>query len=290
MGDLSESFNPADIATASDAASDAISKVATVSDAASDALSKAYSRCATISDALSKAISDALSKAYSRAQTVSDAASKATSDARSDATSKFAVVSDAASDAKSDATSKLAAKATTSDVTSKFGVLSDAASKALSRANTASDAASKAKAQSSDVASKVTTRSATWDTKTLILKVYNEASAIAAGDGAMYFAVPAALTGMNLTSVESHLYTAATSGVVAVQIANVTSGVDMLSSARILEWDVTEKDTADAAASSVAVISTGADGVVTGEEIRIDIDDAASGAKGLEVRLQFRTP
>ena len=73
-----------------------------------------------------------------------------------------------------------------------------------------------------------------------------------------------------------------------VQIANVTSGVDMLSSARILEWDVAEKDTADAAASSVAVISTGTDGVVTGEEIRIDIDAAASGAKGMEIRLSFK--
>jgi len=55
-----------------------------------------------------------------------------------------------------------------------------------------------------------------------------------------------------------------------------------------LEWDVAEKDTAGAAASSVAVISTGCDGVVTGEEIRIDIDAAASGAKGLELRLSFR--
>jgi len=53
---------------------------------------------------------------------------------------------------------------------------------------------------------------------------------------------------------------------------------------------VTEKDTADAAASSVAVINTGTDGVATGEEIRIDIDDAASGARGLEIRLGFRMP
>ena len=159
---------------------------------------------------------------------------------------------------------------------------SDAASDAISKVAGVSDVASNAQ-------SKITARSATWDTKTLILKVYNEASAIAVGDGAMYFAVPAALNGMNLTSVGGHLYTAATSGVVGVQIANVTSGVDMLSSARILEWDVAEKDTADAAASSVAVISTGADGVVTGEEIRIDIDDAASGAKGMEIRLSFRS-
>jgi len=38
----------------------------------------------------------------------------------------------------------------------------------------------------------------------------------------------------------------------------------------------------------VAVISTGCDGVVTGEELRIDIDDAASGAKGMEIRLSFK--
>jgi len=160
---------------------------------------------------------------------------------------------------------------------------SDAASDAISKVASVSDAASNAQ-------SKITARSATWDTNTVILKIYAEAAAIAAGDGAMYFTIPAALNGMDLTSVGGHLYTAATSGVVGVQVANVTSGVDMLSSARILEWDVTEKDTAGAAASSAAVISTGADGVVTGEEIRIDIDDAASGAKGLEIRLGFRTP
>jgi hypothetical protein len=151
----------------------------------------------------------------------------------------------------------------------------------LSKCAVISDAASNAQ-------SKITARSATWDTKTVILKVYNEASAIASGDGKMYFTVPAALNGMNLTSVGGHLYTAATSGVVGVQIYNVDSAIHMLS--RALEWDVTEKDTATAAASSVAKIDTAADGVATGEELRIDIDAAASGAKGLEVRLQFRTP
>ena len=65
MADLSTSFDPAAIATTSDVASDAISKVAIVSDAASDAISKA------------NAASDAASKAMSKANTVSDAASKA---------------------------------------------------------------------------------------------------------------------------------------------------------------------------------------------------------------------
>lgn len=160
---------------------------------------------------------------------------------------------------------------------------SDAASDALSKVAAVSDVASNAQ-------SKITARSATWDTKTVILKVYNEASAIASGDGKMYFTIPAALNGMNLTSVGGHLYTAATSGVVGVMIRNVTSAADMLSAAKILEWDATEKDTATAAASSVAIINTANDGVATGEEIAIDIDAAASGAKGLEIRLSFKTP
>jgi len=158
---------------------------------------------------------------------------------------------------------------------------SDAASDALSRVAVVSDAASNAQ-------SKITARSATWDTKTVVLKVYNEASAIASGDGKMYFTVPAALNGMNLVSCGGHLYTAATSGVVGVQIYNVDSAIHMLS--RAMEWDATEKDTVTAAASSAAKIDTAADGVLTGEALRIDIDAAASGAKGMEIRLSFRTP
>lgn len=171
-----------------------------------------------------------------------------------------------------------------------IAIASDAASDAVSKVATVSDAASKAKAQSSDAASKISTKSAVWDTKTVIIKIYQEATPIAAGDGAAYFTIPASLNGMNLTSVGGHLYTAATSAVVAVQINNVTSGVDMLSSGKKLEWDVTEKDTNTAAAASAVVIDTANDGVATGEEIRIDIDAAASGAKGMELRLSFKLP
>ena len=47
MADTSATFKPADIATSSDAASDALSRVAVVSDAASNALSKITARSAT---------------------------------------------------------------------------------------------------------------------------------------------------------------------------------------------------------------------------------------------------
>ena len=218
----------------------------------------------------------------------------AASDAASDAASKAIVAQSTGSDASSAAT---VAMSKASDASSAVAALSDAASDAVSKATAAmskaSDASSAAAAASdaaSNAQSKITARSAVWDMKTIIIKVYPEAVAIASGDGKAYFTIPAALNGMNLVSAGGHLYTAATSGVVAVQIANVTSAVDMLSAAKKLEWDVTEKDTATAAAASAAVIDTAADGVATGEEIRIDIDDAASGAAGLEVRLSFKAP
>jgi len=40
----------------------------------------------------------------------------------------------------------------------------------------------------------------------------------------------------------------------------------------------------------LAIINMANDGVATGEEIRLDIDAAGSGAKGLEVRLTFAKP
>ena len=203
MADVSTLFNPADIATASDAASDAQSKVASVSGAASDANSAA-----------------------------------------SDALSKITTVSDAASDA-------------------------------LSKASAAVSA--------------VAARSAIWDKKCVILKVYDEASALSTADAVMHFTVPDILSGMNLVSCGGHLYTAATSGTVTVDFRKITSaasGTDMLSTA--LTFDATEKDTATA--GTAAGIDAAADDVATADPIAVDVTAAASGAKGLEVRLTFKKP
>ena len=144
--------------------------------------------------------------------------------------------------------------------------VSDAASAAVVAQSKASDASSAA------------------EIKTAILKIYREASAISAGDGAMFIAIPNTLNGKDLISCGGHLYTAATSGVVEVMLHNVESAVDILSSK--LTWDTTEKDTSTAA--SQAVIDTNNDNVLVGESIRVDIDSAASGAKGMELRLTFQ--
>ena len=122
------------------------------------------------------------------------------------------------------------------------------------------------------------------DKRIAILKVYAEGTALSAGDGAMYFAIPAELNNMKLTTVGAHVYTASTSGAITVMIANNSDSEDMLSTALTIDQD--EKDSATAA--TPAVIDTDHDDVTTGEEIRVDIDGAGTGAKGLEVRLGFR--
>lgn len=117
-----------------------------------------------------------------------------------------------------------------------------------------------------------------------VLKVYAEGITITAGNGAMYFCIPKELSGMNLVSVGAHVYTVSSSGAVTVMIHNATDTQDMLSTA--LTIDANEKDSVTAA--TPAVINTSYDDVAEGDEIRVDIDGAGTGAKGLEVRLGFR--
>lgn len=111
-------------------------------------------------------------------------------------------------------------------------------------------------------------------------------SAITTGDGKAYFRVPAELNGCNLVAVGAHVTTVSSSGLPTVQIANVTQAVDMLTTK--ITIDANEKDSSTAA--TPAVIDTGNDDVATGDELRIDIDVAGTGAKGLIVDLTFQLP
>ncbi len=70
----------------------------------------------------------------------------------------------------------------------------------------------------------------------------------------------------------------------AIQIHNVTDAVDMLSTKITIEED--EYNSWDAA--TAPVINTSNDDVVTGDRIRVDVDIAGAGAKGLDVILGFR--
>jgi len=123
-------------------------------------------------------------------------------------------------------------------------------------------------------------------TRVVVIKVVDDATELTTGDGKVHFFVPSELNGMNLVGVSAGVSTASSSGTPEVQIYNVTDSTDMLSTT--LTIDANEKHSKDAAAA--AVIDTGEDDVVTGDELRVDVDTAGTGTKGLQVDLKFRTP
>lgn len=108
-------------------------------------------------------------------------------------------------------------------------------------------------------------------------------AALTTGDGKAYFRIPSTLNGRNLTAVAAAVTTVSSSGIPTVQIHNVTQAADMLTTK--LTIDASETDSSTAAAA--AVIDTANDDVATGDMLRIDIDVAGTGAKGLVVEMQF---
>ena len=122
--------------------------------------------------------------------------------------------------------------------------------------------------------------------KTVSIKVFDDATAVAIGDGKFHFFVPATLTGMNLVAVSASVSTVSSSGLPTIQIHNLTDASDMLST--LLTIDANEKHSKDAA--TPAVINAAEDDVVTGDELRIDVDVAGTGTKGLTVDMTFQLP
>lgn len=119
------------------------------------------------------------------------------------------------------------------------------------------------------------------------LPVFAPASDISTGNGKAFFRIPAELNGMNLTGVSACVYTAGTTGTTDIQVRNHTDTADMLST--VMTIDSTETDTSTAA--TPAVIDTGNDDVVTGDQIAIDIDAVSTTEpQGLVVQLRFELP
>lgn len=115
------------------------------------------------------------------------------------------------------------------------------------------------------------------------IKVYDDATTITTGDGKVIFGIEPALNGLNLTAIWGYVTTVSSSGIVTVQIRNVTDSQDMLSTKLTIDASEFSSDTAAAA----AVIDTAHDDVATGDRIAVDIDVAGTGAKGLGLVLTF---
>ena len=111
-------------------------------------------------------------------------------------------------------------------------------------------------------------------------------AAIGTGDGKAYFTIPVELNGYNLVDADASVTTVSSSGTPTIQINNVTQAADMLTTR--ITIDASESTSYTAAAAPV--IDTGNDDVATGDILRIDIDVAGTGTKGLTVMLSFQLP
>jgi hypothetical protein len=115
------------------------------------------------------------------------------------------------------------------------------------------------------------------------IKVIDDQSSLTGGDGAMYFFVSDDFNGTNLIDADACVSTASSSGLVTVQLHRMRGDVDMLSTAITIDAN----ENCSYSAATPPVINGSNDDVVTGDIIRIDIDGAGTGAKGLAVICQF---
>jgi len=118
--------------------------------------------------------------------------------------------------------------------------------------------------------------------------------ALTTGDTKAMVRIPSSMTGFSLVEANACVTTVSSSGAVTIQVAKSSrssataraASVDMLTTP--ITIDVSEFDSLDAAGE--AVKSDGSEDVVTGDQIRIDVDAAGTGVKGLFVELIFRLP
>ena len=97
--------------------------------------------------------------------------------------------------------------------------------------------------------------------------------------------MPDTLNGLNLIDADACVTTVSSSGLPTIQINNVTQAADMLST--LITIDANE--TCSYTAATPPVIDTLNDDVATGNILRIDVDVAGTGTKGLMVILTFGT-
>jgi len=121
--------------------------------------------------------------------------------------------------------------------------------------------------------------------RTLIVKCVADDKGPSTGDGITHVVIPSPLNTRKLQSAEAHVYTVGTGGTITtVQLYNLTDSVDMLSTP--ITIDLNEKDSSTAATPHVVGPNNT---VETGDVIRIDVDEVATGTLGLEIRMIFGT-
>lgn len=139
------------------------------------------------------------------------------------------------------------------------------------------------------VVSSITDNSSGWNaalSRIVYVKVILETTVLATGDGQAYVTIPALLNGYDLIGAHAAVYTASTSGLPTFQIHNLTDTQDMLSTLITID----ENEFSSYTAATPPVIDTAHDDVATGDRLRIDVDLAGTGTKGLDIILTLQLP
>ena len=121
---------------------------------------------------------------------------------------------------------------------------------------------------------------------TVGVPVTSPLQAVATGDGKAYLPIPTDYDGMNLVDAQASVSTQSTSGLPTVQVHNLSGAADMLSTRITIDENEYTSYTAD----DVSVIDAANDDVAEGDMLRIDVDVAGTGTKGLTVLLSFEEP
>jgi hypothetical protein len=118
------------------------------------------------------------------------------------------------------------------------------------------------------------------------VKLFSDSQVVAVGDGRFTITLGQDTDGYTLQRVRLGVSTVSSSGIVQVQLNRQRGAADMLLTR--IQIDANEYDSQDA--SLPYVIDTANDDVLNEDRIRIDVDSAGTGAKGLEIELLFDLP
>ena len=117
------------------------------------------------------------------------------------------------------------------------------------------------------------------------LQVFSDITTVTAGDDARRYTITADEDGSWLRSVHGKVTTVSSSGIVRFQIHNLTTATDVLSTRTSI--DASETTSWTAATPHVVNPSPAVGQMTLGHVLRVDADDAGTGAKGLVVVFEF---
>ena len=136
---------------------------------------------------------------------------------------------------------------------------------------------------SSNTTKKILASNSSFIERAMAIKAIPDTIELYTGDGIARMVVPSTLDGLNLLSINAHVFTAGSSGPNTIMMHNQTLGQDMLTTPVTVE--VSE---VDSSTSSTPAVTSAYNKVTEADVLRIDVDAISTGAKGLEIRMTFR--